>query len=296
MRALVLSGGASKGAYQVGVLKHLLGNLEIKYDIIGGISVGAINAAYLGMHKHGQEKQCIKNLEILWRQLTTDQIYVPWLNWPGALKYLSYIYALFKSSLYNSQPLREFIEKHYDPELIANSGKRLQVGAVSLNTGEYRIFAEDFPQMVDAILASSSFPAAFCPIEIDGQLWTDGGVKEITPLKSVIKAGATEIDVIVTSPKDSIKTEFNKTPSLLQLGPRIIDIMSGEIMANDLSRALEINKLIKRGATIPRKKYIPIRIFRPKVKLVESSLEFEQKFINPMIKIGYEDALNHPET
>ena len=288
MKALVLSGGAAKGAYQIGVLQRLLGELKTKYDIITGISVGAINAAYLAMFPHGQEVECIKNLEGIWRGLSTSDIYVNWIKF----KYLSYIFALFKSSLYNSSPLRHLVEEHYDPELIQQSGKKLRIGAVSLNTGEYRIFTENASNMIDAILASSSFPAAFCPIEMDNQLWTDGGVREITPLKVAITEGATEIDVIVTSPKDSLeKTDYSNTPSLLKLGPRVIDIMSSEIMKNDLLRATEINDLIKNGANIPGKSYIPIRIFRPENKLVESSLLFEQQYIGPMIEQGYQDAI-----
>ena len=67
MRALVLSGGAAKGAYQVGALKYLLGELELKYDAVCGTSVGAINAAFLAMFEHGKEKECIESLEKLWK-------------------------------------------------------------------------------------------------------------------------------------------------------------------------------------------------------------------------------------
>ena len=143
--------------------------------------------------------------------------------------------------------------------------------------------------MTQAILASSAFPMAFCPINIDGTLWTDGGVREVTPLKSAISLGISAIDVIVTSPEKDL-TDFVDNPNIIKLGPRIIDIMSEEIMLNDLARALEINKLIKSGVEIPNKRHIDIRVFRPDHTLVESSLEFEQEFIRPMIEKGYADA------
>ena len=289
MRALVLSGGASKGAYQAGALKHLLGDLGIQYDAVCGTSVGAINGAYLAMFPHGQEKKCIENLEKLWRTLTNSHIYVNWLDWPKPFSYIGYIAALWKPSLYNSQPLMDLVNKYYDQEKIRASGKKLRISAVSLNTGEFRMFSENYEDVVGAVLASSSFPGAFCPIKLENQLWTDGGVREITPLKSAIELGVDSIDVIVTSPRKEL-SDFTNDPNMLKLGPRIIDIMSEEIMINDLERALEINNLIKNGTVIPNKKYIDIRIIRPDRELVKSSLEFEQEFIRPMIDKGYEDA------
>jgi NTE family protein len=288
-RALVLSGGAAKGAYQVGALKHLMGDLKIQYDAVCGISVGAINGGWIAMFPHGQEVECIDGLEEMWRGLTTSDIYVNWLNWPKPFSYLGYIKALWKPSIYNSQPLMNLIRTKYDSERMRASGKSLRVGAVNLNTGAFRVFDESFEDMTEAILASSSFPGAFLPIKIDGQLWTDGGVKEVTPLKSAISLGAKAIDVIITSPEKDL-SDFTENPNMIKLGPRIVDIMSEEIMLNDLDRMLEINKLIKNGAKIPNKRYIDIRIIRPNETLVESSLSFEQEFIGPMIDKGYEDA------
>jgi NTE family protein len=289
MRALVLSGGAAKGAYQVGALKHLMGELQIQYDAVCGISVGAINGGWLAMFPHGQELECINGLEEMWRGLTTSDIYVNWVNWPKPFSYLGYVKALWKPSVYNSAPLMELIRTKYSAEKMRASGKKLRVGAVNLNTGAYKVFDESFENMTDAILASSSFPGAFLPIKIGEHLWTDGGVKEVTPLKSAITLGAESIDVIITSPEKDL-SEFTNNPNIIKLGPRIIDIMSEEIMLNDLARALEINKLIKNGAQIPNKRYINIRIFRPDETLVKSSLEFEQEFIGPMITKGYDDA------
>lgn len=288
-KALVLSGGGSKGAYQTGVLKHLLGSLKLQYNLICGISVGAINGGFLAMYSHGQEAESIKDLENLWRNLKTSDIYVEWLNWPKPFSYLSYLIGIFKSSLYNSASLIKLINSKFNFDKMKQSGKRLKVGAVSINTGEYRVFDESFEDFATAILASSSFPGAFLPIEIDGQLWTDGGIRNITPLKSAIESDIDSIDVIITSPEHSL-SEFPDNPNLLNLAPRVIDIMSEEILLNDIFRVLELNELIKNGVKIPGKKYIDIRVFRPEKSLPGSSLKFEQEYIGSMIDIGYADA------
>ena len=45
-RAVVLSGGGAKGAYEIGVWKALR-RLSINYDIVCGTSVGALNGVLM---------------------------------------------------------------------------------------------------------------------------------------------------------------------------------------------------------------------------------------------------------
>lgn len=45
-------------------------------------------------------------------------------------------------------------------------------------------------------LASASMPI-FSPVELDGESWVDGGVRNITPISDVIESGIEEIDVIL---------------------------------------------------------------------------------------------------
>lgn len=289
MRAIVFGGGGSKGAFGVGVLKHLLGDLKLQYDLLCGVSVGAINCGFLAMFRHGQESESIQKLEKVWRDLKTSDIYIDWANWPKPFCYLGYIKALWKPSFYNSAPLISLIQNNYNANRIKASGKKLRIGAVNLNTGEFRTFDEDFYDISNAILASSAFPGAFLPINIDGQFWVDGGVKKNNPFKTAISSGADIIDIIITSPEKNLSdfiTDFN----IFTLGPRIVDIMSEDIMLNDLDKALEINRLIKSGVNVSNKRYIDIRIFRPDKQLVKSILAFDQKFIGPMIDKGYEVA------
>ena len=68
-RALAMRGGGSKGAYEVGVLKGLVKYLEAKereYDVVVGVSVGALNAAILAVHDIGNETAAVDQLERLY--------------------------------------------------------------------------------------------------------------------------------------------------------------------------------------------------------------------------------------
>lgn len=60
--ALVLSGGASKGVYEVGVLKQLIETLpseKVQYDVVSGVSAGSINTAFISLFEKGKEQEMI---------------------------------------------------------------------------------------------------------------------------------------------------------------------------------------------------------------------------------------------
>lgn len=190
MRALVLSGGGARGAYQVGTILHLLGDLNLHYDIVCGISVGALNGAFISMFKQGEEALASKELVAMWRSLDSSHIFT---QWPEGRK------AFFKTaSFYDSQPLLDLIHGNILMDKIRVSGKKLCVGAVCLANGVYRTFGEMDELIVKAVAASSSYPGFFRPIEIEGALWTDGGVRIYTPFQEALDLGATTIDVVTT--------------------------------------------------------------------------------------------------
>ena len=91
-RALALRGGGTKGAYEVGALKamvELMQPLEYAYDVVVGVSIGAINAGLLALWKRGHEKYGVKYLEDVW---SNNAIADFWENWP----YLGFVEGLWR--------------------------------------------------------------------------------------------------------------------------------------------------------------------------------------------------------
>lgn len=182
MKALVLSGGGSKGAYQAGALKHILGELQVNYDIFCGVSVGAINCAFLSMFPSGEEQKSSDILCDMWSHLDTSKIYKRWFpfgRW----------HALWTKSFFDSSPMSELLRSNIDIEKIRRNGKKVNVGTVSLSSGKYTIFDQSSDYFVDAVIASASFPGMLTPVKFLGQLWTDGGIKEISPIKKAMEMG-----------------------------------------------------------------------------------------------------------
>src|SRR5919197_6154093 len=73
---LVLQGGGSLGAYECGVYKTLVKH-NIKFDIVSGTSIGALNAAIIAAHSYDTVKNSVKELEHFWLELAEILIPLP---------------------------------------------------------------------------------------------------------------------------------------------------------------------------------------------------------------------------
>lgn len=283
MRALVLSGGATKGAYQVGVLKKWIGEQGCDYDIMCGVSVGAINVAALAQSPLGNPKQGIIDLETFWRSINQNSIIAKW-------KYLGRLLSLSKTSAYDASPLIKLLNDNIDVNAIRKSGRRLRVGAVCLDTGEFKYGREDNPDFIKWVQASSSYPFFMQPVEIDGKLWCDGGLRHMTPLREAIRLGADEIDVIMCSnPASPNPWDPRGKAAVPDYVFRIIDLMTDQILRSDLQLVGLSNDVVMKADNV---KHVKIRLVQPNRRLTTKSMQFDPKEIAEMIDVGYRDADN----
>jgi NTE family protein len=281
MKALVLSGGGCKGAYQVGALQKWMAEDGNDYDLLCGISVGAINAAYLAQTPKGNPKAAWEKLSEIWGRVSSTNVKKSWFPF-GVLE------AIWKPSVYNSEPLQKWVRTELDTKAVTASGRKLRLVSVSWNSGEARTATEADPNLADWVLASSSFPVGLLPVAIDGQLWTDGGLRSVTPLGEAIQAGADEIDVIMCSnPYAASPFDAKGKAALPSLGLRAIDIMSDEIARADLKICGLKNALAELDA---KYKKVKLRILKPSELLTDNSLDFDPATIRRMMAIGYKEA------
>lgn len=274
MRALVLSGGGSLGAFQVGVIKYLASQGD-SFDLFVGISVGAINAAHLAMFPSFTIGAA--RLVELWGPLTTASIHKRWFPF-------GYAHALWKLGARNTSPLRELIDRELNPERLR---KGLVVGAVAVETGEYRTFDERHPEIARAVMASCSLPVFLEAVKLDGLTWVDGGARNVTPLKDAIDHGADEIVVVTT---------FNGTPpsadppsNVIGVGLGTFQAMLYEIMVNDIKHAKRVNELIK-ATGYGSKKRVSIELVQPIDGLDVDAMEWDPATTAKLIDQGYHDA------
>lgn len=282
-KALVLSGGA-KGAFELGVVDYLVNDLKMDFQVICGVSTGALNASMLSQGKgYDGLKEKLEKLKEVWFSIGSEKdIYKKGLkiDFPRIV------------SLYDLSPLKDKIDEHINPEDLKSSGKEFRIGVVSLNTGEYIPIDSQQSAVRDFILASSSIPVYFPPVEIKRQLFVDGGVREITPLADAFRtlkklrgnqetpesssgSGQDEIYVVLASPLKIKRVESSETNNIWEILKRSVEILISEIYHDDLKHAEEVNEYIEKIETIRKDLYG--RLERDEVDRIFDGIKFRYK-------------------
>ena len=196
-KALVLAGGGARGSFQVGVIHDLVLNRGLDFDMFFGVSVGALNAAFMAQAKKDNNslanlQQQSQELDQLWRDIDgNEDIFEKKAGFVGL--------ALADDSLTDNRPLRNLVENKLDPVALETSGRKYWCGAVSLVDGTYREFDQADDDIVNRIIASTAIPVFFPPINTPEHVYVDGGVRNITPLGRVFDYEPDEIYVVLTS-------------------------------------------------------------------------------------------------
>ncbi len=188
MRAIVLAGGGSKGAYEIGVWKALR-KLHISYDIVTGTSVGALNAAFL------VQKDYLKALS-LWYNLNSSVVYDSSMEIKENKDFVKYAKKIISDGGLNIDNLEKTIEKYINIKKIYNS--KIDMGIVTVKFPSLKpveLVKKDIPpeKLKDYLLASASCFPAFPVKEIDGESFIDGGMYDNLPINLAISMGATEV-------------------------------------------------------------------------------------------------------
>jgi NTE family protein len=185
--AFVLSGGASLGAMQVGMLEALYA-WGIAPDFLVGASVGALNAAFVASRP--QSPQTARELGQVWRTLQREDVF------PVNLSALVGGVCGRRDHLVPDRSLRRLIGRYLEFGDLADAPIPLHLIAFDLLEGrELRL--SDGPA-VDAIAASAAIPGIFPPVEIDQRRLIDGGVVNNTPISHAVELGAERIYVLPT--------------------------------------------------------------------------------------------------
>jgi NTE family protein len=224
--ALVLQGGGALGAYQAGVYEALA-EARLHPDWIAGISIGAINGALIAGNR---PEDRVDQLRAFWNEITASPVpnlfaftpkwfhkgagrtFVNELNAAQALAmgapgffaprtlapYLQAPGTAAATSFYDTSMLRATLERLVDFDRINSGETRFSVGAVNVHTGNFTYFDTHMPKQKitpDHVLASAALPPGFPAVEVDGELYWDGGLVSNTPLQWVVE-GDTRQDTL----------------------------------------------------------------------------------------------------
>jgi NTE family protein len=295
-RALVLSGGSIKGAFQAGAIGHLL-NRGFTPDLLCGISVGSLNAAFLA-DRAGRAKiaghdpdwpKIGAELEAFWRHRVTKPADIAKIQsrWKIAWK------ALWKKfdGLAQTGPLKNLVSKDIFVENLRASPVQFRVGAVNLVNGDIVYASEASANIIDYIVASTAEPISMPLSDIDGAPFYDGGLRDIAPLSHALDLGASEIVCIACQPEKLMARDFNRG-NLFHLIGRVLDIITNEILKNDLAKINQLGKLLKdlpnELRPNPLAPYVDpkIALIRPDERIEVHIDSFTQADIHKMLEQG----------
>jgi NTE family protein len=282
--ALVLSGGGAKGAFQIMAEKYAREVKGYRWQIISGVSVGALNGMMLAMEKYAR-------LEELWRNITREQIYTGKLNFWAVMRI-----AFGAKSIFSNAPLWKIIQQEYEPEKVRAD---LRVGAVSLQHGKMIRFIPSDPGFDKAILASTAIPIVWNPVNVSPMNpdMVDGGVRDISPLGDVLDSEPTEIVIINCDPSYP-QVRIEPFRNALDLGIHVLELMMNEILVNDIQEFIRINQNVQEAATGKIQLHNQQgKIYKSyKYKLIEPDeylgdiLDFSPEMIQMRMDAGWEKA------
>jgi NTE family protein len=287
MKALVLGGGSMKGAFQVGAIQAVLEN-GFEPDMVYGISVGALNATFLANEtgRQFEEEGKItwplagrKLLEFWLRNITQPQDISTLRS--RVMLGMNTLMSKF-DGLVDPAPLHVLIRNNVKDRYLKGSPVKVKVGAVNVQSGAIKYVTSQDPHFLDYVRASSSIPMLMPAITIGKEMFLDGGLREVAPIRQAIADGAMEIVVVACHSPHLYQPEGMNPRNLISLVERVRDITVNEYANSNIIWAESyVDRSVLRG--IPMK----MTIIRPVAPLVLDMQHFTSEDISRLIVEGY---------
>jgi predicted patatin/cPLA2 family phospholipase len=234
MTGLVLEGGAMRGMFSCGVMDVLMEN-GIKFDAAAGISAGAVFGCNYKSKQIGRALRYNK-------RFGRDP------------RYCSFRSLLTTGDLYGAEFCYQTLPNEldiFDRVTFSMNPMRFYIGATNIGTGkiEYHRCSNGGKEDLLWMRASASMPLVSRPVEINGNLYLDGGIADPVPYRLLEKLGYDKMVVILTQPKEYRKKK-TKLTFLMQIFlakyPKVIKAMKRRHLIYN-AQMEELQKLEKEG-------------------------------------------------
>lgn len=234
MRALVISGGGSKGAFAGGVAQFLLENKKVKYDLFIGTSTGSLLIPHLALGNIDKIHRIYTNVN-MGKIFNINPFVVKKKNGVDvvSINHFNVLLQFFKGkrTFGESKKLRSYIKKNLPIEEF-NQLKAQETDVVvtvtnlTNNQAEYKSIKDcTYDEFCDWIWISSNYIPFMSIVNIKGKDYADGGFSSLVPIQEAINRGATEVDVVILeTEKSTPRVAIGKNPFSL-----LIDLFQIEL-------------------------------------------------------------------
>lgn len=240
-RILALSGGASHGAWEAGLLWGLLhygDPADFTWDVISGVSAGSLNTSMIVTWPKGEEVEMTEWMSDKWAEVTNQDV---WREWPDATPLQA---ALSKPSLLDDHYAVDFVKQclnEREEAGITDYQRKFAMGSVDASTGQYIQLDQSnvptFEELPHAAMASGSIPVVFTPTSYRDWTLIDGGSAWNVNIDGAINECLANY---VTSHEDIIVDVFIASWSTGKLEP--VERPVSKSVVNNLTTAHMIHK------------------------------------------------------
>jgi NTE family protein len=293
MRALIISGGGSKGAFAGGVAQYLIQNNENKYDLFIGTSTGSLLIPHLALGN-------LDKLYSIYTNVNMNQIFDinPFVvkkkqgNNFVTINHFNVIRQLLKGkrTFGESRKLQQFIKSnltHSEFEHLKALPTDIVVTVTNItkNEAEYKSIKDcTYAEFCDWIWISSNYIPFMSIVKKQSCEYGDGGFSSLVPIREAVLRGATEIDVII------LETEVNLTKTTLGKNPFSLMIDLFLFTLDQLGKHdVSIGKLYAKSHNVK------LNLYYTPTKLTNNALIFDQKKMKKWWKLGFDYAKNKSE-
>lgn len=248
MKALVISGGGSKGAFAGGAAQYLIEDLKRKYDLFIGTSTGSLLVSHLALNK-------IENIKSVYTNVTNDSIFsvCPFkiTSKHGTqnirINHLNVLINIFRGSktFGESQNLKGLIKDTISKDDFISLKKSsldivVTVSNLTLNQVEYKSIKDfEYEEFCDWVWISCNYTPFMTLVKKNGCEYADGGMGNMVPIEEAISRGATEVDAII------LQTEVNQLNRMPSKNPfSLLTNMFGFMLDRIESQNIKIGKFV----------------------------------------------------
>jgi len=287
-KALVISGGGSKGAFAGGVVEHLMKDRHKKYDIFIGSSTGSLMVSHLALgmvdelktiYTNVNQNTIFSNNPFVIRKVHGEKVI--------SINHLNTIWNFIKGrkTFGESKNLLKLIKTSVSEKMFTKIKEEqkdvvVAVSNISSNEVEYKSINDcTYNDFCDWIWASCNYVPFMSLLVKNGYQYADGGFGSLVPIREAIKRGAKEIDAIILETEVSqINRMQSKNPFSLLFD--VFDFMLGRIESHNIT----IGKLCANQHNVKLNLY-----YTPTV-LTTNSLIFDKKLMAEWWEDGYKYA------
>jgi len=293
LRALVISGGGSKGAFAGGVAQYLMEGQGREYDMFLGTSTGSLLVSHLAVNDIGKLYDVFTNVQqhdifsispfVQRKKGEREYVSIDFIN--SLWQFIRRKRTFGESKALKRHIKRNFTKKEYDRIRETKEDVVVTVSNLSMNRVEYKSINDySYDEFCNWIWISCNYIPFMSLATVNGYEYADGGLGCVIPIREAILRGATEIDAVVLEAEQMERIKvLGKNPFSLMLN--LFGHLLDQVEKNDIV----IGKLAAKN------KGVKLNLYYTPTSLTENSLIFSKRLMTKWWEQGYAYAMEKYE-